>query len=934
MAKIRVHQLAKEYDLDSKVVMDVAYSHGIEVKNHMSALEQTDEFMLRAYLEEMRRKPAPAPVEADLPPASAESFSMPDEPEPPPPPPPVAKAGPAPAREVRVKTSAPPQPPAPVAPPAPAFAAAAPAPVVDEPSEAPRVYASPATETSFAAEAVAEPPKVAAPPPRQEFAPSATSAPPPAPAPVRPVGPPPRSVTARVGGMPPNPPSAPAPAAPAAPAPPRSITARPGGVAPMSPPLNRPAASADQPPRRTGEILGRREITVRPPEAAPMNRASTGGSGLIVTRQEGNKRTFVMTGHSGYRGARPGAPGAGPRPMGGPPFRGGPPMRGRGPGGPGGGYHQPKEQVGPKKVEIQLPITVKALSEAIGVKVNDLIRKLFVEHRIAAKINDVLDKDTVELLGLEFNAEITVKEAADLEAAMMKEIDAGFVDDPADLRVRAPVVTVLGHVDHGKTSLLDAIRKTTVAAREHGGITQHIGASLVKVGDRSVVFVDTPGHRAFTEMRARGAQVTDVAVLVVAADDGVMPQTKEAVAHAKAAKVPIVVAVTKIDKPGANPMRVRQEMTNEGLQPVEWGGGTEFIDISSVTGQGVQKLLEHLALEADVLELKANPKRPATGTCLEAEQSRGEGNIARVLVQNGTLRKGDVFLCGVAYGRVRAIKNDLGKFVTEVGPATPVEIPGMNELPKAGDRFVVVEDIEKAKELADKRRAVVREQELAKQSHVSLEKLFEKLEGDTLKIILKVDVTGSLEVLKKEIADLKHPEIRPEIIHAAVGGITETDVTLADASDAIILGFHVSADLGSRSLAEEKKVEIRIYQVIYKLIEEIRAALEGKLKPEEREKIVGRAEVKQTWKVSRLGTIAGCIVVSGSLKRSVRVRVSRGGIVLKDGELGSLKRVKDDVKEVVQGLECGLTVNNFENIEPGDVIEAYEIEQIKRTLDG
>jgi translation initiation factor IF-2 len=406
------------------------------------------------------------------------------------------------------------------------------------------------------------------------------------------------------------------------------------------------------------------------------------------------------------------------------------------------------------------------------------------------------------------------------------------------------------------------------------------------------------------------------------------------IAHARAAKVPIVVACTKIDKAGSNPLKVRQELTNEGLQPVEWGGQTEIIDISAIDGRGVPKLLEHLALESEILELKANPKRPALGTCLEAEQSRGEGNIARVLIQNGTLKKGDIFLCGTAYGRVRAIKNDKGKFVLQSGPSSPVEIPGLNELPKAGDRFMVVSDIEKAKALADKRRAAVREQELAKQSHVSLEKLFEKLQGDTLKIILKTDVTGSLEVLKKEVAELQHPEIRPEVIHAAVGGITETDVALADASDAIILGFHVSADLGSRNLAEEKKVEIRIYQVIYKLIEELRAALEGKLKPEEREVSVGRAEVKQTWKVSRIGTIAGCMVLSGALRRSTKVRVSRGGIVIHDGSLGSLKRVKDDVKEVLQGFECGLTVDGFDNLEPGDQIEAYEIEQIKRTLDG
>jgi translation initiation factor IF-2 len=587
-----------------------------------------------------------------------------------------------------------------------------------------------------------------------------------------------------------------------------------------------------------------------------------------------------------------------------------------------------------RKVEIQMPVTVKGLSEALGVKANLLIQKLFVDHGIAAKINDQLRQDVVELLGIEFNSEITVKAAVDVEASTMQELEAGFVDDPADMAVRAPIVTFLGHVDHGKTSLLDAIRRTNIAAKEHGGITQHIGASLVSVGERSVVFLDTPGHKAFTEMRARGAQVTDVVVLVVAADDGVMPQTKEAIAHARAANVPIVVAVNKIDLPSANPMKVRQELTNEGLQPEEWGGKTVIVDVSAVKGTGIPNLLEYLALESDLLELKANPKRPAVGTTLEAEQSRGEGNMARLLITNGTLKKGDIFVCGAAYGRIRSIKNDKGKFVTEAGPATPVEISGLNELPRAGDRFHVIPDIAKAKELADRRAQQIRERELARQAHVSLEKLFEKLKGDALRIILKTDVGGSLEVLKKEIADLAHPEIRPEVIHAAVGGITETDVALADASDAIILGFHVSADLASRRLAEEKKVEIRIYQVIYKLIDELKAALEGKLRPEEKETITGRAEVKQTWKVSRLGTIAGCVVVDGTIKRSSKVRVSRGGIVLHDGELGSLRRVKDDVREVSEGFECGMVVANFENLEVGDVIEAYEVEKVKRTLEG
>jgi translation initiation factor IF-2 len=879
MPKIRVHQLAKELDIDSKLVMDVAYKHGIEVKNHMSALDTGAEFVIRAYLESehprRQKREAEVPVETVQPETKggAETAVA----EPPPPEAPAAPPKPRQTREIRVKPPAAPEP----------------APTGDQ---------QPAPE-------VVEPQPHPAPQPAREAPPARPAA---------------RTVVARPLGAPPTgPDDAPKPpdeGLPRTGGPPRTVTAtpRPGaGPGVVAPPSG--------PPRRTGEIVGRREIAPRPDQPPSRSAAGAGGSGLIVSRSEGTKRTFIMTGR-GRAGQRPttaGGPGRGTgRPTG---------RRDRGPGAAAEGA--PSAEAVVRKVEIQMPVTVKGLSEALGVKANDIIRKLFVDHGIAAKINDQLRQDVVELLGIEFNCEITVKAAEDIEASTMQELEAGLVDDPADVVPRAPIVTFLGHVDHGKTSLLDAIRRTNIAAKEHGGITQHIGASLVTVGERSVVFLDTPGHKAFTEMRSRGAQITDVVVLVVAADDGVMPQTKEAIAHARAANVPIVVAVNKCDLPGANPMKVRQELTNEGLQPEEWGGKTIVVDVSAVKGTGIPSLLEYLALESDLLELKANPKRPAVGTVLEAEQSRGEGNMARLLVTNGTLKKGDIFVCGAAYGRIRSIRNDKTAFVAEAGPATPVEISGLNELPRAGDKFHVIQDLAKAKELAARRAQQIRERELARQAHVSLEKLFEKLKGDTLKIILKTDVGGSLEVLKKEIGELAHPEIRPEVIHAAVGGITETDVTLADASDAIVLGFHVSADLASRRLAEEKKVEIRIYQVIYKLIDELKAALEGKLRPEEKETITGRAEVKQTWKVSRIGTIAGCIVVDGAIKRSSKVRVSRGGIVLHDGELASLRRVKDDVREVAEGFECGIVVANFENVEVGDVIEAYEVEKVKRTLE-
>ncbi len=907
--KVRISAIAKEHGLTSKEVLELAQSLGFEAKSASSGIEDYQAVEVKAYIQERLKSQTPAaaaPVAVEPPSAPPMSATRAPGKESRTPPPLIEVEVPA---EVDVIEDVAPEPE-----------------YVPEPAtvELEPIAVQPATELH---------PIPAAPAPVAPAAEQAPVSPPPPPIttapPARPAG---RTVVARPLGTPSTPAARAQP--PVATPPPevrvtRTATAspiRPGDVRVVS---RDPIAPA---PRRTGEILGRKEITVtRPPAGTPPGRsaAGTGGSGLIPTRMEGGRRTFIMTGR-GRTG--PGFPGGGGFAGRGAPNQG-PPGASRGHGSRGPGGSRESTPVTPKKLEIELPITVKSFAEALGVKANVLIQKLFVEHKRAAKINDILDQDTVELLGLEFHCEITFREPPDVEAEAFAEMEKGFVDNPADLTTRSPIVTVLGHVDHGKTSLLDAIRTTVVASKEHGGITQHIGASLVKVGNRSVVFLDTPGHKAFTEMRARGAQVTDVVVLVVAADDGVMPQTKEAIAHARAAKVPIVVAMNKCDLHQANTQKVKQELTNEGLQPEEWGGDTGVYEVSALTKQGIPELLERLALESDVLELKANPKRSAFGTCLEAEQSRGEGNAARILIQNGTLRKGDIFVCGVAYGRVRAIKGDSGKFIPESGPATPVEITGLNELPRAGDRFFVLQSLEKAKEIADARTRQLREQELAKQSHVSLENLFEKLKGDTLKIILKTDVTGSLEVLKKEIIGLAHPEIRPEIIHAAVGGITETDVTLADASDAVILGFHVSADLASRRLAEEKKVEIRLYQVIYKLTDELRDAMEGRLAPESREKITGRVEVRQTWKVTRLGVIAGCMVIQGVIKRASKVRVSRGGIVIHDGTLASLKRFKDDAKEVVEGFDCGVMIERFDNLEPNDTIEAYEIESIKRTFE-
>ncbi len=958
MAKIRVHQLAKELGIDSKLIMEEAERHGISVKNHMSSLSDSEEFLLRAFLEPLRgtaaessvaeatAAEAPSGVKASSPVAPTVDTEVAVED----PPVVVPIVAPIPRRPTEITATRPGaiplKPPTSPVLPVPRVAPVSapertPPPAVErtaasERQAAPRVETTPPTPVvpSVAARAAAPPPREvkvvrAAPPGSAPTAPSVAARPPTPPAPVAPG--PAREIRVSFPGV------AAKQVVVSAPQPPQpavdpNAPIRTSVVTPPRPQDPAKSPPREAPPRRQAEIVGRRDIPAGRPRPPAQNPGQPGAaSGLMATRTEGGKRTFVVTGRGkplgpGQRPQQTFPPGVVPR------GRPGSPLIGRG--------HQTRDPVeqragAPASLSIELPTTVKGLSEAMGVKANILIQRLFVNHKKMMKINDPLDKETVELLGLEFDCEITCREKQDVETRVLEDLQKNFSEVETDRIARAPIVTFLGHVDHGKTSLLDAIRQTNVASREHGGITQHIGATRVTVGDgRSVVFLDTPGHRAFTEMRARGAQMTDVVVLVVAADDGVMPQTKEAIAHAKAAGVPIVVALNKIDKPEANPLRVRQELMGEGLQDEKWGGQTMIVETSATTKLGMTDLIDALLLEAEVLELKANPKRPAFGTVLEAEQSRGEGNVARLLIREGTLKKGDIFVCGTAYGRIRAIKSTDSRFIAEAGPAMPVEIGGLNELPKAGDRFYVLPSLEEAKEIASKRMHLMREKEIAKKTHVSLEKLFEQIKGQTLKIILKVDVTGSLEVLKSEIQRLAHPEIRPEVIHAAVGGITETDVALADASDAVILGFHVSADMGARRLAEQLGVEIRIYQVIYKLIEELKAAMEGRLAPEERELITGEAVVRQTWKVSRLGTIAGCFVQSGVLKKASRIRVSRGGIVVVvNTTLTSLKRVKDDAKEVKEGFECGLIVNNFENIEVGDVLTAFEIESLRRTFD-
>ena len=577
-------------------------------------------------------------------------------------------------------------------------------------------------------------------------------------------------------------------------------------------------------------------------------------------------------------------------------------------------------------VKVPQGATVAQLAELLGVPANDIIKRLFLLGN-PLTLTESMSDDLIELVADDLGRDVKV---------MTKEEENSFTfyDDPKDLKPRPPVVTVMGHVDHGKTSLLDAIRHTGVAEGEAGGITQAIGASQVKINGRTITFIDTPGHETFTAMRARGAKVTDIVILIVAADDGVMPQTVESINHAKAAGVPIVVAVNKIDKPGADPTRVRQELTEYGIIPEEWGGQNMFVDISAKKHIGIDNLLEAVLLEADVLELKANPDTFASGNVLEAKLDRGRGSVATVLVTRGTLHVGDAVVAGMSYGRVRAMLDPKGKPVETAGPSDPVEILGLQSVPMAGDEFRVFQDDRDARDLADQRALKARIEEQNRVKHVTLENLFDTMadaEVKELNLIIKADVQGSIEALQDSLDKMDQSEVRINTIHAAVGAITETDVTLADASNAIIIGFGVRPDAKARTAAEREGVEIRTYSVIYKAIEDIDAARIGMLKPTEEEVQTGVAEVRDTFKVPKVGIAAGCMIAEGEVSRDDQVRLVRDGIVVYEGKIASLRRYKDDVKSVKAGFECGIGLENFQDIHPGDQIEAYRVEEVART---
>ncbi|EJU24031.1 translation initiation factor IF-2 [Peptoanaerobacter stomatis] len=572
-------------------------------------------------------------------------------------------------------------------------------------------------------------------------------------------------------------------------------------------------------------------------------------------------------------------------------------------------------------------VVVGEFATLIGVPPTQVIMSL-MKMGIMANINQNIKFETAEKIAFEFDKLVELKEPEEeKEDIIIQE------DSEEDLELRPPIVTVMGHVDHGKTSLLDAIRKTKVTDKEAGGITQHIGASEVYINGKKVVFLDTPGHEAFTQMRLRGAQVTDIAILVVAADDGIMPQTIEAISHAKAANIPIIVAINKIDKPTANIEKVRQELSNNGLLVEDWGGDVIDVPVSAKKGENLDKLLEMVLLVAEMEELKANPNRPAVGTVIESNLDKGRGPVATVIVSNGTLKVGDPVIAGTAYGKIRALVNDKGQRVKKATPSTPVEILGLNEVPMAGDQFVVMPSEKAARTIGEKRRIKQRDEQMKATSKITLEDLFDKMqEGEVkeLDIVLKADVQGSLEAIRQSIEKISNEQVQLRVIHSGVGAVADSDIMLASASNAIVIGFNVRPTSSAIAMAEREQVDMRTYRIIYELIEDIEKAMKGMLDPEYKEVVIGQAEVRETFKVSGVGTIAGSYVTEGKVTRSSKARLVRNGIVIYDGEVASIRRFRDDVKEVARGYECGITLANFNDIKEQDIIEAYEMQEIER----
>lgn len=591
-----------------------------------------------------------------------------------------------------------------------------------------------------------------------------------------------------------------------------------------------------------------------------------------------------------------------------------------------------KDDEGKDIIEIGEAILVRDFAEIINKPVNSIISKLIMLG-VMSNMNQEIDFDTATILAEEFNIEIKKKEIVDELQEIENKLEEDSNEDNKNFVERPPIVTVMGHVDHGKTSLLDAIRHTNITDREAGGITQHIGASIVECNKKKITFLDTPGHEAFTAMRARGAQVTDIAILVVAADDGVMPQTIEAINHSKAANVPIIVAINKIDKPDSNADRIKQELAEHGLVPEDWGGETICVPVSAKNRLGIEELLEMILLVAEMQEIKANPHRKAKGTIIEAKLDKGRGPVATVLVEKGTLNKGDIVLTGAAYGKIRAMLDSKGKRINKAGPSTPVEILGLSEVPEAGEHLYVMDSDKEARDIAEKRKEKIRQDTIKNSSKVSLEDLFEQIQKGEVKdlnIIVKADVSGSIEAVKQSLEKLSIDEVKVKIIHVGVGGINETDIMLASASNAIVIGFNVRPTNSALEVAKREKVDVRTYRIIYNAIEDIESAVKGMLEPEFTEVIQGRAEVRAVFKVPNVGMVAGIYVSSGKITRKSKIRLLRNNVVVHEGDIASLKRFKDDVSELNTGYEGGLGIEKYNDIKEGDVIEAYNMEEIKR----
>jgi translation initiation factor IF-2 len=934
--QIRINELARELEVKAKAIIDYLPEAGVtEKKTHSSSIDVEAAVKVREHFRAVAEAEAEAEQKAVADKAAKEAAARAARMKPaaaaPPPPPAAVPAPPVPAVSEPSRPAAPPAvaveaKPAAVTPPA-----AIPKPVVVPPAEPAKI--SPAPTPAVAKPA--KPPVRPAVPPAPTQAPAAAKPPAAAPAATRhPTSPAPATAPARPAAAAARPPAAakPAPAAPkpnwnplppgarvnppAAPRP--TASARPAGQPsrfPARPGQGRPGQPV---PARSGQPLherpgaprpGGRSGTLLPPDKAPPKAepgkpiyerkpAARARPTMEKRFEEGERKLHPVRARMGVGERRTAQIERAPAPA-------------------------PRE---PRQITITEGVTVRDLAEKLDVRAKDVL-KILLDRGIFASINQALDTPTATSLAEAFNGIVNV---ITFEEDVVREV--ALEEKPENLVPRPPVVTVMGHVDHGKTSLLDAIRETEVAAGEAGGITQHIGASEVHIDGRKVVFIDTPGHEAFTRMRARGAKVTDIVVLVVAADDGVMPQTQEAIDHAKAAGVPIVVAINKIDKPGADAERVKRQLSERGLMPEEWGGDTVMVEVSAKQKKNLSKLLEMLLLVADLRELKANPKSPGAGTVLESRVDRGRGPVATVLVQTGTLNAGDVFICGAVYGKVRAMFDDHGRPVKSAGPSTPVEVLGLQGAPEAGDQFQVADEA-RARHIVEFRQGKLREATLAKSAgaRITLDQLHEQLRAGEVKelpLVIKADVQGSVEVLSEMLPKLSDDRVKLKIIHASIGAVTENDVLLASASGAIVVAFNVRPDRKASDLAQREGVEIRPHSVIYEVSDEIKKAMTGLLEPVFKETHLGRAEVRDTFRVKGVGMIAGCYVVDGILKRDSDVRVLREGVVVYTGKISSLRRFKDDVNEVRSGFECGASVSNFNDIKVSDVLECFHMQKL------